>query len=252
LAFNVFDEFDWVSPIGGTPVARSNYAAFDKGGNVSKNGAGVVLGITQIISRRWIAEFNVAADRFKGYLNDPYKIVSLLDGGGGTSGYEYENRPDQRVRKSAYLENRLGGERWSSALSLRYMADDWHVRSATALLSGHLWFADHERFLEPSVRWYHQSAANFYMPYLVETGVGTAPANASSDSRLSRFHALTYGIKFAQQFFGLADRAPSELSIRLEYYRQIIENRFATPAGLQGLDLYPDLDAVFVQIGWRF
>jgi hypothetical protein len=25
-----------------------------------------------------------------------------------------------------------------------------------------------------------------------------------------------------------------------------------TPAGLQGLDLYPGLKAVLVQIGWRF
>jgi hypothetical protein len=252
LAISLFDEFDWISPIGGTPVARSDYAAFDKGGNVSKNGAGAVLGITQIMSRRWIVEFNLAVDRFTGYLNDPYKIVSVLDSGGGTSGYEYEKRPDQRIRKSAYLENRVGGERWSSALSLRYMTDDWQVHSTTALLNGHLWFTDHARYLEPSLRWYHQSAANFYTPYLMQTGAASMPEFASSDTRLSRFHALTYGIKYAQQFFGRADRAPSELSIRLEYYRQIIENRFATPAGLQGLDLYPDLEAVVVQIGWRF
>jgi Protein of unknown function (DUF3570) len=252
LEVSIFDEFDWISPVGGTPLARSDYAAFDKGGSVSKNGAGVVLGVTQIISRRWIAEFNLTADRFAGYLNDPYKIVSVLDGGGGTSGYEYEKRPDQRARKSAYLENRVGGERWSSALSLRYMADDWRVHSTTALLNGHLWFADHERSLEPSVRWYHQSAANFYTPYLMEIGAGSTPEYASSDTRLSRFHALTYGIKYAQQFFGRVDRAPSELSIRLEYYRQTIENRFATPATLQGLNLYPDLDAIVVQIGWRF
>jgi Protein of unknown function (DUF3570) len=252
LAFNVFDEFDWISPIGGTPVARSDYAAFDKGDDVSKNGIGVVLGITQIITRRWITEFNVAVDRFKGYMNDPYKIVSVLGSDGGTSGYEYENRPDQRVRKSAYLENRVGGEHWSSALSLRYMADDWQVHSTTALLNGHLWFTNHERYLEPSVRWYHQSAANFYTPYLTETGTGTTAEYASSDTRLSRFHALTYGIKYAQQFFGRPDQAPSELSIRLEYYRQTIENRFATPANLQGFNLYPDLDALFVQIGWRF
>jgi hypothetical protein len=252
IALSLFDEFDWISPIGGTPVARSDYAAFDKGGSESKNGAGVVLGVTQIISRRWIAQLNLTADRFKGYLTDPYKIVSVLDGSGGTSGYEYERRPDQRIRKSAYLENRVAGERWSSALTLRYMTDDWQVRSTTALLNGHLWFAGHERYLEPSVRWYHQSAANFYTPYLVEAGAGTTPEFASSDTRLSRFHALTYGIKYGQQFFGRAQRPPSELSVRLEYYRQTIENRFATPTDLQGLNLFPDLDAIVVQIGWRF
>ena len=115
LTANVFDEFDLISPIGGTPVARSDYASFEKStGNVSKNGAGAVLGLTQIMTRRWITEFNVSADRFKGYLNDPYKIVSVLGSDGSTSGYEYENRPDQRLRKSAYLENRVAGEAWSS------------------------------------------------------------------------------------------------------------------------------------------
>jgi hypothetical protein len=253
LAISVFDEFDWISPIGGTPVARSNYTSFDKAaGNVSKNGAGVVLGMTQIMTRRWIAELNLAVDRFEGYLNDPYKIVSVLGTDGISSGYEYENRPDQRVRKSIYLENRIGGELWSSALNLRYMADDWQVRSTTATLNAHLWFTNHERYLEPSIRWYHQSAASFYTPYIADSSPSLSPEYASSDTRLSRFHALTYGIKYAQLFFGRPDKAASELSVRLEYYRQTIENRFATPADLEGLNLYPYLDALFLQVGWRF
>jgi len=253
LATSVFDEFDWISPIGGTPVARSDYTSFDKAaGNVSKNGAGVVLGMTQIMTRRWITELNLAVDRFKGYLNDPYKIVSILGTDGSASGYEYENRPDQRVRKSIYLENRVAGELWSGGLSLRYMADDWQVRSTTAALNAHLWFTGHERYIEPSLRWYHQSAASFYTPYIAGPSVAVSPQYASSDTRLSRFHALTYGIKYAQQFFGRPDKAASELSVRLEYYRQTIENRFATPANLEGLNLYPDLDAIFLQVGWRF
>jgi hypothetical protein len=252
LSVNLFDEFDWIRPIGGTPVARSDYAAFDKGGNVSKNGAGVVLGVTQIMTRRWVSEANVSVDRFTGYLTDPYKIVSILGSDGTTSSYEYENRPDQRVRKSVYLENRVAGERWSSGASFRYMADDWQVRSTTALLNTHVWFKNHERYLEPSVRWYRQSAASFYTPYLTQMSGASAPQYASADTRLSRFHALTYGVKYAQEFFGRPDRPASELSVRLEYYRQTIENRFATPSSLDGLNLYPDLDALFLQIGWRF
>jgi hypothetical protein len=252
LSASVFDEFDRISPIGGTPVARSDYASFDKGGNVTKNGAGAVLGVTQIVTRRWIAELNLAVDRFKGYLNDPYKIVSVLGAGGNTSGYEYENRPDQRVRKSIYLENRVGGDRWSTALSVRYMTDDWQVHSSTSMLNAHLWFTSHARYIEPSVRWYHQSAAGFYTPYLNAATASVSPGFASSDTRLSNFHALTYGFKYAQEFFGRPDKAASELSIRLEYYRQTIENRSATPVNLQGFNLYPDLDALFLQVGWRF
>jgi Protein of unknown function (DUF3570) len=252
LSVSLFDEFDWISPIGGTPVARSDYTAFDKGGNVSKNGAGVVLGMTQLMTRRWISEASVSIDRFTGYLTDPYKIVSVLGSDGTTLGYEYENRPDQRVRKSVYLENRVAGERWSSGISLRYMADDWQVRSTTALLNVHVWFRNHERYFEPSVRWYRQSAASFYTPYLNQPSGADAPEYASADTRLSRFHALTYGIKYAQEFFGRPDRPASEFTVRLEYYRQTFENRFATPSSLEGLNLYPDLDALFLQLGWRF
>jgi hypothetical protein len=63
---------------------------------------------------------------------------------------------------------------------------------------------------------------------------------------------MTYGLKYGQQFFGRSDHAPSELSVRLEYYRQAIDNQFATPDSLKGLNLYPGLNAIFMQIGWRF
>ena len=74
----------------------------------------------------------------------------------------------------------------------------------------------------------------------------------SSDSRLGPFHALTYGLKYAQKLPGLGSRAESELSVRAEYYQQTIDERTATPIGLRGLDLYPGLKAILVQVGWRF
>jgi hypothetical protein len=46
--------------------------------------------------------------------------------------------------------------------------------------------------------------------------------------------------------------AGSEFSVRLEYYRQIQDQRVAAPVLLQGLDLYPGLNAILVQFGWRF
>jgi len=74
----------------------------------------------------------------------------------------------------------------------------------------------------------------------------------SSDSRLGAFRAMTYGVKFAQKLPGLGSRAESELSVRAEYYQQTFDERMAVPLGLQGLDLYPGLKAILVQVGWRF
>ena len=251
LSFGIDDEYDALQPIGGAPVPGSDYALSEKTGNKSKNGVGVLLGLTQVMTRNWLTEFNVSVDRFKGYLNDPYKITSVIDSAGNTTGYLFESRPDQRTRKSGYWENRVAwNQQLSTGLSLRYMTDNWGVRSDTAQLHLHWSLFNGDRSIEPSFRWYRQTAANFYTPFILNT---SAPSTTyeSSDSRLGAFHALTYGLKYAQKLHGSGGRE-SEISVRAEYYQQTFNERLATPAALQGLDLYPGLKAVLVQVGWRF
>ena len=253
LSFGVDNEFDSIHPIGGAPVPGSDYELAEKQtGGKTKDGVGMLLGVTQVMTRKWLSEFNVSIDRFHGYLNDPYKLTSVINSAGGTTGYEYESRPDQRTRRSAYWENRLGwSSQLSTALSLRYMSDNWGVRSDTAQLHLRWTFANRERYIEPTIRWYRQTAADFYMPFIMNTEKPTT-GYQSSDSRLGAFHALTYGVKYAQKLPGLGSRPESEISIRAEYYQQTFDERMQVPAGLQGLDLYPGLKAVLVQIGWRF
>jgi hypothetical protein len=253
LSFGIDNEYDSIHPIGGAPVPGSDYALAEKQtGGKTKDGVGLLLGVTQVITRSWLSEFNLSVDRFTGYLNDPYKFTSIIDGAGGTTGYVYENRPDQRLRKSAYWENRVA---WSSqistALSLRYMSDDWGVRSDTAQLRVRWQLSNRDRYIEPTVRWYRQTAADFFTPFILNTQRPTTDYE-SSDSRLAGFHALTYGVKYAQKLPGLGSRPESEISIRAEYYQQTLDVRTPVPEALQGLDLYPGVKAVLVQIGWRF
>jgi Protein of unknown function (DUF3570) len=252
LSLGVDDEYDALQPIGGAPVPGSDYALSEKKSHEKKNGVGLLLGLTQVITRSWLSEFNVSVDRFKGYLNDPYKITSIIDGAGNTTGYEFESRPDQRTRKSAYWENRVAWSRQTStALSLRYMRDDWGIRSDTAQLHLRWSTADRGRYIEPNFRWYRQTAADFYRPFILDTDAATI-RNEASDSRLGAFHAFTYGLKYAQKLPGLGSRAESEFSVRAEYYQQTFDGRATVPAALQGLDLFPGLKAVLVQVGWRF
>ena len=172
LSFGIDNEFDSIRPIGGAPVPGSDYALAEKQtGDKTKDGVGALLGVTQVMTRNWLSEFNISVDRFHGYLNDPYKFTSIIDSAGGTTGYEYESRPDQRTRKSAYWENRVA---WSSqvstALSLRYMSDDWGVRSDTAQLHLRWTFSNRDRYIEPTIRWYRQTAADFYTAVHLEHG----------------------------------------------------------------------------------
>ncbi len=253
VSLGIDNEFDSIRPIGGAPVAGSDYALADKqSGGKTKDGIGALVGVTQVMTRNWLSEFNVSIDRFHGYLNDPYKFTSIIDSAGGTTGYEYESRPEQRTRKSAYWENRVAwGSTVSTALSLRYMSDDWGVRSDTAQLHLRWNLSNRDRYVEPTVRWYRQTAADFYTPFIM-TAESPSPSHQSSDFRLGSFHALTYGVKYAQKLPGLGSRPDSEISIRAEYYQQNFDERVAVPAGLQGLDLFPGLKAFLVQIGYRF
>jgi hypothetical protein len=252
LSFGVYNEFDSLHPVGNTPVPGSDFTSLVRTGSQSKDGVGALLGITQVMTRTWLSEFNLSVDRFTGYLNDPYKITSIIDSAGNPTGYEYESRPDQRTRKSAYWENRLA---WTSqlsmALSLRYMSDDWAVRSDTAQLHLRWSWSNRERYIEPTFRWYRQTAADFYTPFILDTAKQSTGFE-SADSRLAAFHALTYGVKYAQKLPGLGSRAESEFSVRAEYYQQTFNERVPVPAALQGLDLYPGLKAILVQIGYRF
>jgi hypothetical protein len=252
LSFGLSNEFDSLSPIGGAPIPGSDVALAEKTGGKTKDGVGALLGVTQVMTKIWLTEFNVSVDRFKGYLNDPYKITSIVDSAGNTTGYVYESRPDQRTRKSAYWENRVGwSPRLTTALSLRYMSDDWGVRSDTAQLHLRWSMSGRNRYLEPTVRWYRQTAADFYTPFILSTDKPIT-GYKSADSRLGPFHAMTYGLKFAQKLPGLGGRPESELSVRAEYYQQTFHERMPAPGALQGLDLYPGLKAVLIQVGWRF
>ncbi len=251
VSIGINDENDVIRPIGGTPVALSNYAAFAKTGNQSKNGAGVLLGITQVMTRRWLTDLSVSVDRFSGYLNDPYKISSIIDPNGDTTGYVYENRPDSRTRRSLYWENRVGGEHSSAALSVRYMRDTWGIGSETAQLRVRFWNGPKDQYLEPTVRWYRQTAADFYKAW-IPLAASSDLSYVSSDSRLAAFHAFTYGVKYGMSLNDRFGRENAEFTVRAEYYRQTIRQRLTGPGLLQGLDLYPGLQAVLIQFGFSY
>jgi hypothetical protein len=68
---------------------------------------------------------------------------------------------------------------------------------------------------------------------------------------LGAFHALTYGLKYAHKLPNQENRPGSELSLRFEYYQQTFRQP-EVPASLQGIDLLPPLNAILVQVGWRF
>jgi hypothetical protein len=78
-------------------------------------------------------------------------------------------------------------------LSYRYMTDDWEIDSHTVDLRFR-WPLGDRSYVEPHIRYYSQSEAEFYRSSLID---GEAlPEYASADYRLGNFDAVTVGAKY--------------------------------------------------------
>jgi hypothetical protein len=128
--------------------------------------------------------------------------------------------------------------------SYRFMTDDWNVRSHTVELRYRVPIG--RFYLQPHARYYLQSAADFYVPYLRDDR--PLPDHASADYRLGELDAITLGLKWGWPL----GNGP-EWSARVEYYTQSGTSPPGAAIGsLAGLELVPSLDAVLVQLGYRF
>jgi hypothetical protein len=243
LSAGVNFEYDSIAPIGGAPVPMSDYLLFQKEGKKSKRVEDLLLGVSQVMGRRWISQVNLSLDKSSGYQTDPYKILSGLDATGNTVGYIYEKRPEDRSRTSVYWGNKFALDHDTIDFSVRQMTDNWGIASKTVDLRYRWIFAD-DSYIEPQVRYYKQSAADFYRLYLLQ-GAPLLPY-ASADPRLAEFNASTIGFKWATKL----DRT-TEFSFRAQTYVQKGNTPSAVPTALQGLDLYPSLKTSLFQVGFK-
>jgi hypothetical protein len=243
LSAGLNEEYDRIHPRGGTPVPDSDYALYEKQPNRTKTVTGGLIGVTQIMTRTWLAEVNYAYDRSQGYLTDPYRIVSVVDAMGAVTGYRYENRPDSRTRQSLYWVNKVALAPTVLDLSYRRGKDSWGVNSDTVDARLRIEIG-HGMYLEPHARWYRQSATDFYHLYLSQAD--PLRAFVSADPRLGAFVGTTWGLKFAVKV-----GRSGELSLRLEQYQQSPSERSSSLLQLQGLDLNPTLKATIAQLSWH-
>lgn len=259
LSFGVALANDTIDPVGGSPVPLAPMLGLgnlaNKRGNQSKDVTDFLLGVTQVLNRHTIVQLNYSLSQADGYLTDPYKVLSVVDPvtgdpvagplGSGINRYLYESRPDARDKQSLYglLKRDLSGDVLEA--SYRYMTDDWGVDSHTLELR-YRWSFGAKRYLQPHVRFYRQTAADFYRTVLFD---GQAlPAHATADHRLGEFDGLTLGLKYGQ-----ATVRGGEWSTRIEYYTQTGSPSPGSSVGaLASYDLYPDLNALIAQFSYKF
>ena len=189
------------------------------------------IGLTQVLNKNAVLSADLGYTRSTGFLSNPYKAVSVvfvdptqlanasLGVLQGNLQALIEQRPETRNQWN------LGGRyvqyinQLDAALHFdyRFSADDWGIHAHTFESDwvqplGNGWT------VTPRVRYYSQSEADFYTPWLISQQrfnqrfnssgqpVGSPydasklPANFSSDQRLSGFGALSGGVTVTKQF----------------------------------------------------
>ncbi len=206
------------------PLSSIKEAKFYEAGN--KRAFEGILGITRTINRRTIAQLHYTVGSLEGYLNDPYKLISITDSDGRekTPFRYYESRPSQRLRQTIFgaLAHRLENSD-TIHLSYRYYWDDWDIISHTLdyrhrknIASG---------YLEPHLRLYHQTAARFFRHSLKHGQ--PLPEYVSADYRLDEMSSVTVGARYGLPVW------EGTLRFRLEYlYQSFAEAEYETNEAL--------------------
>jgi len=201
---------DRVFPSGGTRVPLSDGTTFTGTDSNPKDVGTVLVGVSRILTRRWMVALDATQTREHGYLTEPYKVISLVDPEtGDPTGVLTEKRPGKRRRRDLLASSVYHFETDVLYASDRFYWDDWGIRSNTMDVRYRHELTRH-RYIEPHVRYYIQSRANFFR-YHIPNGA-SLPEFASADSRLGPRQSATVGGTFG---FRLRNR-PGEWAIRAE------------------------------------
>lgn len=276
VSLGVAAAFDTIEPVGGRPVAFQSMTVprdrFDAAGltpgsdgtagleravafdaresSGEKNVVDVLLGLTQVIDRSSLMQVNLGLGEVDGYQSDPYKFLSVVDASGETVFADgdiglplvaFENRPDSRSKRTLYTRYKRDFDGRVLDAAYRYGTDDWGIDSHTVELAfrlpvGRTWW-------EPALRFYTQSEADFFRPFLLEgelPDVGDERTFATSDYRLGALDAWTVGLTYGR-------RGAQDWSATIEYYLQRTREPDTGGIPFEGA-LAPDVDAILFRL----
>lgn len=214
------DDRIYRSDTGGTPEPLGNVQQPRPFSEGERRTVDALFGISRVLNRLTVAQLNFSLTASDGYHSDPYKVISAADDDDRIVANFHDSRPDSRLRGSVFgkLVHQLRDTQHSLHLSYRLYQDDWGISSHTADLR-YRHRLNRQQYLEPHVRLYRQSAADFHQRNLtVDEGsnpVMPEDGLASADYRLDALSSATLGLKY-----GVKLSRDAELRLRAEYLDQ--------------------------------
>jgi hypothetical protein len=252
LGVTLSGNFDTSEPEGGIPKPLAFMPTYPSVKQVIKSSdtkkvLDLQVSLTQLLSPQSLVRTSLVVGIDDGYINDPYKVVSIVDPLSGALSadpdqrYIFESRPDRKFRwawHTAYQRQLNNEDVWH--LSYRFYKDDWGTLSHT-LDTSYRYQATRRSFFEPHLRYYTQSAADFYRTSLSSDEVRQ---HVSADYRLADMKTYTVGLTWG---FDLRERR--QLRFGVEYYHQK-----ADPSHVLGVQknqtLIEDTKVLMVRMGY--
>jgi len=150
-----------------------------------------LLGVTQLLSPVALVQSTLTWSRGRGWYNDPYKFTRTFYDDGPPA-FVPDSRPSRRA-SLAWLtryRHRFASASATLQAEYRYFRDDWGIEAHTLEAAweqslGGTWS------LRPALRYYSQSAADFYRPLVPRP----APAYQSGDPRLAAFGGVSPSVR---------------------------------------------------------
>ncbi len=230
----------YVESLGGPVVPQIGQTLVNKLLHGQREDIATNFSLTQVLNKSALMEAGAGYTHSSGFLENPYKTTyvffvdpdsfdaaSQVFTGVATTAFT-EQRPNWRNQVNLNLRYVQHIESLDAAMNLKYnyFLDDWGINAHT--FEGK-WVQPLPWGLTvtPTIRYYSQSAADFYHPFLVSKNRGSGTVNNeqdyrtvvkqyphfSSDHRLSAYGALSGGVVVNKQFArGLS------LEMGFEYY----------------------------------
>jgi hypothetical protein len=158
------------------------------------------LGLTQILTPRWLASLDLEAISDEGYLSSPYRAARVF--GAAVP----ETDPSTRTSRAATV--RVGGsvgEAGAVRADFRYFWDTWEIHARTTEVG----YAQHlgpRWTLDGSARYYSQNHAVFY-----SDDFASAETYMSRNRQLSTFNDVGIGLKASYSAY----RVPALLDVQV-------------------------------------
>ena len=202
---------------------------FNRVRNEDKRATSAAVSLSQVINRVTTFQTALSITEQSGFLSDPYKLQDA--------------RPDNKTQIAFSNSLRYFFIEADGALqaNYRYYHDDFGINSHTLDLS---WFQNINRSFQvaPMLRYYSQSAADFYTNIDDFTKPLTEPQ--SSDYRLSAFGAFSGGINLIADFGDWTTTFTAERYVANEKYSVYAVNQ-PSPALVQFVRLSLGVDYSF-------